>query len=209
MRCPCCGADLKEADKMRYCEFCGFEERETVVIQKYNLDITYSKGVSPDLKIKVRSTNIDYDLKVGSMANFKLAPGPHEIIFQEGGRNESRFIIIPDREEEKVQIDYSYDETREVPLLIKIVQPQAIGATDLKDGKYPAKKNLLSILSLCFAAWGLSIPVTIMFIINYRRAKKEGLRPNPMDVFALVLSWAFWALIMLAFGIGTIGEILS
>lgn len=209
MRCPCCGADLKVADKIKYCEFCGFEERETRVINKYNLVIAYSRGVSPDLKIKIRSTNIDFDLKVGTMVNFKLAPGPHEIVFQEGGRKESRFIIVPDKEDQIVQIDYSYDQNREVPVLIKIIQPEALGSIELKDGKYPAQKNGLSMLSLVLASFGLAVPVTIIFMINKKRAEKQGLRVHPLDICALVLSWCFVALLLLAFGIGILGEALS
>ena len=209
MRCPCCGADLREADKMRYCEFCGFEERETQVIQKYNLVIAYSRGVSPDLKIMIRSTNIDYDLKVGTMVNFRLAPGPHEIIFQEGGRKESRFIIVPDKEDKLVKIDYSYDQNREVPVLIKIIQPEALGSIELKDGKYPAQKNGLSMLALILSVFGLSLPVTIIFIVNKKRAEKQGLRVHPLDICALVIAWAFWALMVFAFGVGILGEALS
>ena len=198
IRCPCCGADMVLKGRINCCEYCGYEERDKGLASNSNLIITCSAASSSPIKIEIRDAAITYYLKEKGTCYFNLVPGPHEIIFEDGGVTEKRIVVISGGDM-TVKICYS-------PSLITVDQPSEGSATrEIKDGKPMAQKNGLTLAAMIMACTGLIVPVCIMAGINIRRAKKAGLRPNTLDKFAIGLVISFWVLMIMLFAIGLLG----
>ena len=52
MRCPCCGANLIYKGKMKVCDYCGYEEKDTSVFKDYNVLVSYPAGTVSYFKIE-------------------------------------------------------------------------------------------------------------------------------------------------------------
>lgn len=200
-KCPCCGALLIGYNDMLCCEYCGYEEKDKSLVKNYNLLITHSQGTVNAIGIFIQDSGITCDLNANSTSSFMLAPGPHEITFRAGHRIEKRVVVTNDVGL-IAKIDVSYDFMRNTPFVIKIDQPDTSSQynTDLVNGKLPAQKTTLSLVALIMACWGLVIPAFIIALVNIKKAKKNELRPNAMDVCAFILSILFgsiWFLVLL------------
>lgn len=198
IRCPCCGADMVLKGRINCCEYCGYEERDKGLASNSNLIITCSAVSSSSVRIVIKDAAITHVLREKETAYFNLVPGPHEVIFEDGGVTEKRIVVISSGDM-TVKIDYS-------PSKITVDQPREGSATyEIKEGKPTAQKNGLTLAAMIMACMGLVVPVFIMAGINIRRAKKAGLRPNTLDRFAIGLVISFWVVLIMLFAIGLLG----
>ena len=199
MRCPCCGANLIYKGKMKVCEYCGYEEKDTSAQKDYNVLIEHLKGTANVFNISIPDAHIKFVTCMNQTQSLKLVPGPHTIHISMGNYRKTQVIVVPDNDE-IVKISIWYDSAVDGTLHVKIDQPKVDAKYDLQGGLFPAKKTTLTTVSFILAMTMVApIPAIILAGIDNNNAKKAGRRPHYLSTVALVVSYlvfCFWLMIM-------------
>ncbi len=202
MRCPCCGANLIYKGKMKVCEYCGYEEKDTSVFKDYNVLVSYPAGTVSYFKIEVKDAGIEFCTRPGESRSLKLVPGPHNVTVSSGNFRRSKVIFVPDNDE-VVKIAVWFDGMRDIDIHFEIDQPKVSEQFEpLVNGKLPAQNTVLSKVSLIMACtFMVPIPALVLAYIDRQRASKCNRNVSSSTLCAMILSWigmVMWLIIFSA-----------
>lgn len=202
MKCPCCGANLLYEKDITYCEYCGYEERIAVIRPEYNLIIQHTYGIEnvKVVEIRIRDSNILYNLPVNSTIGYRLLPGPHKITFRVGKYSWTKVVVLSN-DDKVVTVDFAYMPSTMTGARFNIDQPDPGPeyAEILKNGNMPPEASVLANIALVMSiTFFMSTPAFIMAIIDMSISRSKGQPVSTRAKAALIISIVtcfFWMMI--------------
>lgn len=188
MTCPNCGADLILNGKIKVCNYCGYQERDTSEENDYNVLISCPAGTDMPLKVEIADAAVSIDVVPGGSSRLKLVPGPHNVTFSVAGVKSGRLIYVSDADE-VVRISGSYDPSSDNLIKLMIEQPDTkADFSGENNGQLPASNSVLAILSFICTGTCIGAPAGIILgLIDLLLAKKAGRQPNQFALTGLIL----------------------